>query len=111
DPSAPRDRARPGLRGQPAAVRPPADPAQAARRRLDQPAHPGGTHTDEMTARWLTGLDSFRSHGTWTTTRRHRVCAKSCCQSTGRDQWQIRPAAPMVPVVWTAAEDFASARL
>jgi putative transposase len=40
DPSPPRDRARPGLRGHPAAVRPPADPAQAAHRRLDQPTHP-----------------------------------------------------------------------
>src|SRR5512132_3861087 len=60
DPSPPRDRARPGLRSQPAAIRPPADPAQAARRRLDQPTHPGGAHTNEMTARCLTGLDSFR---------------------------------------------------
>src|SRR5215217_5722299 len=60
DPSPPRDRARSGLRGQPAAVRPPADPAPAARHRLDQPAHLGGAHTDEMTARCLTGLESFR---------------------------------------------------
>src|SRR5215217_4950989 len=63
DPSPPRDRARSGLRGQPPAVRPPADPAHAARRRLDQPAHPGGAHTDEMTARCLTGLESFRPFG------------------------------------------------
>src|SRR5215211_7030263 len=60
DPSPPHDRARPGLCGQPAAVRPPADPAQAAHHRLDQPAHPGGAHTNKMTARCLTGLDSFR---------------------------------------------------
>jgi putative transposase len=50
-----------GLRGQPAAVRPPVDPAQAAHHRLDQPAHPGGAHTDQMTARCLTGLESFRT--------------------------------------------------
>src|SRR5215217_5327973 len=64
DPSPPRDRARSGLRGQPAAVRPPADPAPAARHRLDQPAHLGGAHTDEMTARCLTGLESFRASST-----------------------------------------------
>ena len=31
-------------------VRPPADTAQAAHRRLDQRTHPGGAHTNEMTA-------------------------------------------------------------